>query len=269
MNLHASLTGLIEDHFIRSWTVVGAAAGGVVVERDEFQLTLSALNHVPYNHIQRSRAADDPDAVIETILELLGEREAIWSVVPSSSPSDLADRLKARGCSLYSMLTGMALELVRSVPDEELSSDLRIEEVGPDLLDAYAELVLDQWHLSDEDRATLVAMNQDIGFQLMRRWLCYVNGVPMAKAVAVIHEPTCAGIYGVGTTPEARGRGLASVLMREILRALRQAGVRTVVLQSTPMAVNLYRRLGFVEYCQIPVYAVPRSKPPAERLARI
>jgi ribosomal protein S18 acetylase RimI-like enzyme len=269
MNVHTDITGLIEDHFVRSWALVGAAAGGALVERDEFQLTLSALDHVPYNHIQRCTAIREPEAVIDTVLELLGEHEAIWSVVPSSSPADLAVRLSARGCSLYSLLTGMALDLVKAIPEEELSSELRIEEVGPHLLDAYVELVLSQWHLSEEDRATLVAMNQDVGFEQMRRWLCYVNGVPMAKAVAVMLEPTCAGVYGVGTTSEARGRGLASVLMREILRALQQAGMRTVVLHSTPMAVNLYRRLGFVEHCQIPVYAVPRSQPPAERMARI
>jgi len=48
------------------------------------------------------------------------------------------------------------------------------------------------------------------------------------------------GIYGVVTKPEARGQGLASILMVETMKAAKQAGHKLVVLHSSPLAENLY-----------------------------
>jgi ribosomal protein S18 acetylase RimI-like enzyme len=50
------------------------------------------------------------------------------------------------------------------------------------------------------------------------------------------------GIYGVGVVPEARGRGVATVLTLAVLSEAR--GV-VATLQTTPAAESLYRRLGF------------------------
>ncbi|MEE9376736.1 MAG: GNAT family N-acetyltransferase, partial [Candidatus Lokiarchaeia archaeon] len=55
--------------------------------------------------------------------------------------------------------------------------------------------------------------------------------------------------------PEARGQGLASVLMVETMKAARQAGQKLVVLHSSPLAENLYKRLGFVTVTQFHHYA--------------
>jgi GNAT superfamily N-acetyltransferase len=269
MGAPVDVAHLVEDHFVRSWTAVGSSGGGVAIVTDDYQLTLSVLDHVPYNHVQRCTPSGDPETTIEDILQLIGDHEAIWSVPPSSSASGLKERLLARGFETYSLLTGMSLELDPPLPQPPAPPAVRIDEVGPADLEAYADLVLESWHLSEGDRATLLAMNRDIGFERMRRWVCYSDGRAVAKCVAFLHEPEVAGIYGVGTLPDVRGQGYASILMCEVLRALRVSGVETAVLQSTPIAVDLYRRLGFREHLEIPVYTVPRSQPPTERMTRV
>lgn len=62
-------------------------------------------------------------------------------------------------------------------------------------------------------------------------------GVAMAHAAAGV-----VGVYGVGVLTEARGRGVATALTR---RAIAGAGDAPVVLQPSPAAEALYRRLGF------------------------
>ncbi len=52
------------------------------------------------------------------------------------------------------------------------------------------------------------------------------------------------GLYGVGTVPGHRGRGYATALTRA---ALALASDRPAVLQPSPAAARLYRRLGFGE----------------------
>ncbi|WP_163994007.1 GNAT family N-acetyltransferase [Pyxidicoccus caerfyrddinensis] len=54
-----------------------------------------------------------------------------------------------------------------------------------------------------------------------------------------------AGVFMVATAPEARGRGLASEVMRGLLAGARARGMKASVLQATPQAKGMYRRLGY------------------------
>ncbi|WP_164011286.1 GNAT family N-acetyltransferase [Pyxidicoccus trucidator] len=56
-----------------------------------------------------------------------------------------------------------------------------------------------------------------------------------------------AGIFMVATAPEARGRGLATEVMRGLLAGARKRGMTASVLQSTPQGLGVYRRLGYRE----------------------
>ncbi|WP_417068936.1 GNAT family N-acetyltransferase [Niveibacterium terrae] len=59
-----------------------------------------------------------------------------------------------------------------------------------------------------------------------------------------------AGLYGVHTHAEARGRGYASLIVAELLRRAETAGARHVCLQvgaSNEVARHLYRKFGFID----------------------
>jgi ribosomal protein S18 acetylase RimI-like enzyme len=70
------------------------------------------------------------------------------------------------------------------------------------------------------------------------------NGTPACALIAREHEADCY-FWFVATIPEARGRGLASELMRHALRAALERGCTTTTLESTKMAESLYSRLGY------------------------
>ncbi|TML31536.1 MAG: GNAT family N-acetyltransferase [Actinobacteria bacterium] len=53
------------------------------------------------------------------------------------------------------------------------------------------------------------------------------------------------GVYMVATDPAARGRGLATALMRQALLEARERGLQTTSLQATAMGAPLYARLGY------------------------
>lgn len=261
------LTQLIEEHFVRTWTMIGTGAGGTLVCNDDFQLTLAAIDHIPYNHVQRCTPTRDVEDVIDDVLRVIGDHDAIWSVTPSSAPPDLAARLEARGSERYSLLSGMAMDLAGALPAPR-RTDVVVEEVTPGRLPVWVDLVLDQWHLPPDDRAVLLDMHREFGFRDVRRWLGLLDGAPVARVSVAVHEPGCAGIYGMGTRPEVRGGGLASTLLCAVLGQLRDSGIETVVLQSTPMAVELYRQVGFEEHCRFPVFTVPHAQAPTERMSR-
>jgi predicted acetyltransferase len=52
----------------------------------------------------------------------------------------------------------------------------------------------------------------------------------------------------VATLPAARGSGLATALMRQLLWDARRRGQRTATLQATRLGAPIYRRIGFEDF---------------------
>jgi len=63
------------------------------------------------------------------------------------------------------------------------------------------------------------------------------------------------GLYWISVVPHHRNRGLGSWLTEELLRIGKKEGYRHAVLQSSPIAASVYRRLGFKEVGNFQVYS--------------
>jgi GNAT superfamily N-acetyltransferase len=70
------------------------------------------------------------------------------------------------------------------------------------------------------------------------------GGKPMAGLATFDHDGDC-GIELVATLPQARGRGLATRLMRRALIDARERGCTTSSLQATKLGEPVYARLGY------------------------
>jgi ribosomal protein S18 acetylase RimI-like enzyme len=88
---------------------------------------------------------------------------------------------------------------------------------------------------------------------------CVDDGTPAAGAMTVVTHGV-AGIYWVGTTPEARGRGLAEFCTRAAGNAGFDLGARIASLQASVMGEPVYRRMGYVEITRYPYYV--QFRPP-------
>lgn len=101
---------------------------------------------------------------------------------------------------------------------------------APARADALREAGLAPWHLTACDEA----------------------GRAAAAGLAVVDpRARLVGLFSVATLPEARGRGLASSLVREALRRAGAAGMDGAYLQvdaRNASAERLYRRLGFGDH---------------------
>src|SRR5262245_57888180 len=92
--------------------------------------------------------------------------------------------------------------------------------------------------------------------QFRRAWIARIGGEAMSNVTLHV-SGDIAGIYDLATRPEARGLGLARLLTSCVLDAARAQGATVAVLHSTPMAVELYRRLGFAAYGRLRLFAAP------------
>lgn len=123
------------------------------------------------------------------------------------------------------------------------------------------DLIVSYWELPEKSQALVADLNRFLGPGRLpaHRWLAYVDGRPVGKALlSLAGRPGVGAIYGMSVRPEARGRGIARGLTTTLLRQAQELGCHRVVLHSSEMALDVYRRAGFAEQCALTVYATAR-----------
>jgi hypothetical protein len=78
----------------------------------------------------------------------------------------------------------------------------------------------------------------------VRVFTARLDGVPVGNSIA-IRTGEVAGVYGVGTRPQARRRGIGTAVSWAAVGAGRAWGCDPIVLQATEMGLPIYERMGF------------------------
>lgn len=148
----------------------------------------------------------------------------------------------------------------RAEPNRSGAELRQVDTLGADEqgLHDYEELIRTYWSVPEHERHMIETLNRywtgerSPGFRLV----AYRDGQPIGKAFCNTEDlPAWIAIYGVAVRPEARGRGIATALMNEAIDLGVAAGARRCILHSSTMALSMYRRMGFVERCRLPVFA--------------
>jgi GNAT superfamily N-acetyltransferase len=91
-------------------------------------------------------------------------------------------------------------------------------------------------------------------------FLAHLDDRPAGIAMTIVSHGI-AGIYCVGCTEEARGRGLGGTVTAAAVNAGLEMGAETASLQASPMGEGLYRQMGFETIYN---YRLLASPPPEE-----
>ncbi len=216
---------------------------------------------LPYNTVLRFQVEQDADQRIHAIVKHYRERKVdqLWIVHPSAKPSDLPERLKQLGLQEIEISPGMARSLDHLPEPPVMPEGVEVHEAleDKDLMEFYG-LAAWRWGVPEEHRPQLKKLIDEfkVGERTSntRFWLAWRDGKPISK-VALYNGSGSAGIYAVATRPEARGLGIASILMNVAMKAARDMGHKLVVLDSSPLAENLYKRLGFITVAPMRLYS--------------
>lgn len=262
----AERVAAIEAAFERQWRHFGGYPGASLHDEDGVLWFESPIRHLPYNWVIRTRIAGDadPDPIIGSVAARFQARDVpfMWIQQPSDRPVDLDRRLSVHGLDLVETATGMDLDLDgwHAEPNRSGAELRQVDAPAEDErgLSDYAELIRTYWSVPEDERHMIETLNRhhlgerNPGFRLV----AYVEGHPVAKLFCNTEDlPAWIAIYGVAVRPEARGRGVATALMNETVSKGVAAGARRCVLHSSSMALSMYRRMGFVERCLLPVFA--------------
>ncbi len=257
----------IEDAFVAHWANFGLGPGGSYHDDSDLIWIEAPVPQLPYNAVIRTCLSGDIDDRIAKVTAHFRQRKVnfLWLVHPSAQPTELPATLVANGLAPVETAIGMSMELAlwtrnRMTRAPEVEGPIVYREVQSDAdMDSFEVLMAYYWELPPESRRYAYGINRWVGLGPNApgvRWIAYMGGEPVGKAyLSLLGSPDTAAIFGVSVCREARGHGVATILTEHLLQRAVELGRRRVVLHSSEMAVNLYRRLGFVGRCELPVYA--------------
>lgn len=179
-----------------------------------------------------------------------------WWLCPGDLPSDLEQRLVKKGFSLSEEQPAMAVDLEKLNQEIRPPDGFTIERV----VDSATLKEKHGWIRRFGQGKSLGTLIMDLftayGFDPDSVWQHYIgmlNGKPVSWT-SVFFARGVAGIYAVGTLPEARRQRIGSAITLQGLLDARERGYRVGVLQSSEMGYNVYRRLGFENCFKIKTY---------------
>lgn len=247
----------IEDNLFALFRSFKAIPHALVEDRPEFLRFYTGLPSPLFNGVARARLA--PDTEIDDVVAPLRARGArfFWWTGPQTSPPDLSARLAARGIAPnWTDVPGMAADLDRLNQETRAPADLRVEAVESEAaLREWGRAFTAGFEVPEWAAQAWADATRSVGFD-RAPWRLYVgqlDGEPIGTAIMVLGAGV-AGMYGVGTVPGARGRGIGTELTLAPLREARDLGYRVGILHSTEMGLGVYRRLGFEQYCTVARY---------------
>ncbi|HEY3272393.1 MAG TPA: GNAT family N-acetyltransferase, partial [Methanocella sp.] len=229
--------------------------GSEVCDRPEVKCVFAGSG---YNRVMGARfTASGADAIVGRVvarLDTLGI-DALWYVGSTAAPG-LGAVLERHGFVYRSEWKSMSLDLTAFSSGSGLPAGLEIREAESNKdLDAWAEIVVASYGLGDD-------VHRNYGRHLIARgnanfkrhhFLGLLDDRPVAT-ILFFEGKEAAGIYWVGTLPEARHRGIAGAMTCHALREAKKAGYGRATLNASAAGHPLYLRIGFADYHTAGIY---------------
>ena len=250
----------IEENGAEFLLALGRAAGAELRDDERVSWTIGNCPIDYHNAVVRADlSAEEAEEEIEASLERMRAQgvPGSWHVGPSMRPSDLGERLVARGFEHGGDDIGMAADLSalpERVPTPEGFTVERVRDKTG--LAAWVETLGSGFGEGPVEAEWVGATYRRLGFGdegPLRHYLGRLDGEPVATA-SLYFGAGAAGIYFVFTVGHARRRGIGAEITRVALREARGLGYRIGVLGSSETGYPVYRRLGFREHCRIGLY---------------
>jgi ribosomal protein S18 acetylase RimI-like enzyme len=180
-----------------------------------------------------------------------------WWIGPLSEPADLDQKLEAHGLAHVTNNAGMAADLQAMDEISPAPVGLTIKRVSDgDTLHTYLQVMTGVFRMPAFAHGFWTGIFSSLGHDReapMQHFVGYLASRPVACA-SVFLDGQVAGIYTVGVVIQARRQGIGQAITLAALNHARRTGYRYGILHASAAGLNVYRKLGFKEYCPISIY---------------
>jgi GNAT superfamily N-acetyltransferase len=243
-----ALTSAIEENLFALFREIAALPGGELVETEELLLHHTGLSSPMFNGVSRTR-----DVPVEKVSRRFSQ-PFFWWTGPQSSPGDLDDRLEAAGLPDAGRDSPGMANALADIDEERARPPGVAVEPAPDEagLELWGRMFCGAHGAPPAAARAWIDAARRLGFHDLPWdcWLARIDGTPVGLGLSFLGGGVV-GLYGIGTLPAARRRGVGSALTLVPMLKAREEGYAAAILHATPDGELLYPRLGFREYCRI------------------
>lgn len=255
-----TLAAAIEASRCAFWADLGRSPRVEVHHGPELLWYITGMPSRGGNGVCRTRIkSEDVDAIIEmTLIPFNAQKLPMtWYTGPTTQPADLGEHLTAHGLKDAGDEPGMAVDLLALNEDVAAPPVLSIKRVSDkEGLRKWLCVFTLAFGLPDAVGEAMFDIEVDLGLGQHHPRQLYIGlmaGEPVATSLLFLGAGV-AGIYGVGTLPQARRQGVGTAMTLAPLLEARAMDYRVGVLHASEMGLGVYRRLGFQEYCRLGGY---------------
>jgi GNAT superfamily N-acetyltransferase len=238
------------------------ASPGARVEIDE-RVTRQVAEDGSWTAVLWSRlTVEDADAVIAAEVARARGTSFEWKQYGHDGPPDLAARLGAAGLTAEPPETVMVADLAGPDVVPVVPDGLRLvrvdDEAGVDAMVDVHGAVFGGVHPGTREA---VAASLAVEPRPVEAVVACAGSTPVAAGRVEFHEGTdFASLWGGGTVPAWRGRGVFTALVAWRAHRARQRGFRYLQVDALPTSRPILRRLGFVPLAETTPWVVPSDQ---------
>jgi ribosomal protein S18 acetylase RimI-like enzyme len=261
----AELLELSDLNYVEALRELARRSGGTVHDQDGLMLYTSVHSFpVLSNGAFRTDARLSAGETLARAREFFARHQRGYTIqIRAHADGDL--RTAAEDAGLVQMGDLPAMVLDHRLPDVDPPSGVTLRRVTTDAdAAAFGEVMgaaYATYGMPPDVAVTNLSPLDVLRAPHIVTYLARLDGKPAAGAMTIVTHGV-AGIYWVGTLPDARGRGLAELCTRAAGNAGFDLGGRVASLQASVMGEPVYRRMGYVEVTRYPFLV--QISPPAE-----
>lgn len=201
----------------------------------------------------------DPGELLERARAFFGTRGrgfALWARAGAPEDEDLIAAVEAAGLRAVHSAPEMVFDRrVEERPLPDGAEMRRVASAGD--ADAYWQVAAQAYRSNGFPPEVFGHYTDHEGLyrEGVAAFLVRLDGEPASIAMTIVTDGV-AGIYWVGSTARARGRGLGSATTAAAVNAGFDLGVQIASLQASPMGEPIYRRMGFETIFDYRLYLV-------------
>jgi GNAT superfamily N-acetyltransferase len=250
----------IHDHLHDVWRCLALSIPGGWVE-DSSGLTCVATGSTsPYfNPALSTTSLQDPGTALDAAIDRYRQAELSWLLkLRPDLDAEVAAHARRRGIDLSEEPVYALSIPTWAASDPTPNQSLSIVVATSASIEDAVQCVAEGFDADPDD------VRRELGPNLLTVpsytvFIGYLDDEPVATSLlAATPSVHLAGIYSVATRPTHRGQGFGSALTAAAVRAAREQGYDTAILEPSPMGAAMYRRIGF-EPCTTYLEAVMSS----------
>ncbi len=248
---------VIEENFHEYWGTKEREVKGSrikFIETEEYTITDSGIPFSMCNNVLKTNLPTEQlEKKVEEVIKYFEEKKLpfIWHTGSQTKPASLTDLLISKYNFSQVILPGMYLNITQLEKGKEIK-DLEIVKVEEkNQYEIWEDLLMTTFNFPEE-----IAKGYFLNFFEHKNegdqtaFIGYYKGKPVAISL-VCFKQGVAGIYCVGTTKEARGKGIGTAITYAAVKEAQERGYEIVILHASKMGYNVYEKMGFNEVCQI------------------